>query len=112
MCIRDSISLIGNPNFLKLSGDSIQSYLPYFGERQMVSNRSDNGAIEFKDTIKDYTVVKDDDNKYTLEFEAKSKSESYDVVIQIFPNLKTEILLKGAKRFPIRYTGTLTAVSE
>ena len=30
-----SISLIGNANFLTISGDSITSYLPYFGERQM-----------------------------------------------------------------------------
>jgi len=29
------INLIGNSNFLTISGDSIKSYLPYFGERQM-----------------------------------------------------------------------------
>ena len=56
-------SLIGNPNFLKLAGDSIVSFLPYFGERQGVTNRNESPGIEFSETIRDYKVIKNDDNR-------------------------------------------------
>lgn len=104
-------SLIGNPNFLKLSGDHIDSYLPYFGERQIITDRFDGPGIEFKNTIRDYEVIKNED-KYIIKFGANSKNENFRVIIEIFPNLKTEMMLKGAKRFPIRYSGKIAAISE
>ena len=105
-------SLIGNPNHLKLSNDDIDSYLPYFGERQMVTSRTGNGSIEFKDGIRDYEVSKRDNNSYVIKFKAKSHNENFNVVVTLFPSLKSEIMLKGAKRFPIRYTGKVEAISE
>ena len=106
------ISLIGNPNFLELNGDSINSYLPYYGEVQMVSNRNGSGSIELKNTIEDYELSKADNNSYTLKFQARSKNESFNVMIQLFPNLNTEISLNGTKRFPIRYTGNVSSISD
>ncbi|MEH6538019.1 MAG: DUF4251 domain-containing protein [Psychroserpens sp.] len=105
-------SLMSNPNYLKLSGETIDSYLPYFGERQVVTDRSGSGGIEFKETIRDYKVTKNENNSYTLKFGAKSHNENFRVIIEIFPNLKTEMILKGAKRSTIRYSGKITPISE
>ncbi|MCD2258795.1 DUF4251 domain-containing protein [Psychroserpens luteolus] len=105
-------SLIGNPNHFRLSDDNIDSYLPYFGERQMVTDRSGNGSIEFKNTIKDYEVTKKDNNSYIIKFSAKSHNENFNVIVTLFPSLKSEIMLQGAKRFPIRYSGKVVAISE
>ncbi|WP_299336713.1 DUF4251 domain-containing protein [uncultured Psychroserpens sp.] len=106
------VSLIGNPNFLKLKGDAIDSKLPYFGERQMVNRRNDNGSIEFEDTIKNIEIEQHKNSSYTIKFDAKSHNENYNVIIRLYPNLRSEMLLKGAKRFPIRYTGYVSKIPE
>lgn len=105
-------SLIGNPNFLKLNGVVVESDLPYFGERQMVNNRSDSGGIRLENEIEDYEVEKNEDQSYTIKFKARSQHEGYNVMIRLFPNLKSEMVLQGSKRFPIRYTGRVRSISE
>jgi hypothetical protein len=107
------ISLSGNSNELRLDKDNISSQLPFFGEVQSTSgyNGSDN-SISFDGTIKDYRVVKNENSSYTIRFDARSNSENFDVIIHLYPHLRSEIILKGSKRFPIRYTGHVSPVSE
>lgn len=101
-----SISLIGNPNFLKVSGDSISSHLPYFGERQMqVAYGGGDSTIEFNGLMKHYKVKQEKDQSYAISFEAKSNSETFNVYIKLFPNGNSEIMLNGMSRLSIRYTG-------
>ncbi|MEM5566167.1 DUF4251 domain-containing protein [Psychroserpens sp. AS72] len=107
------ISLSGNPNELKIDNETVSSQLPYFGEVQSTSgyNGSDN-SISFDGELKNYRVVKNDNSSYTIRFDARSHSENFDVIIHLYPNLRSEIILKGAKRFPIRYTGYVSPISE
>lgn len=108
------ISLTGIANELKLEGEVISSQLPYYGEVQMPSGYmgSDDNSIVFDGNIKDYEVVKNENSSYTISFDAKSNNENYNVTIRLFPNLKSEMILKGAKRFPIRYTGYVVNIVE
>ena len=104
------ISLINNPNELVINGDLVTSKLPYFGEIQQSSGyNGSNNSITFDGQYEDYKVVKNEDNTYTIKFDAKSKSEKFDVTITLFPNLKSQMTIKGNKRFPIRYTGHVTS---
>lgn len=101
-----AISLIGNPNFLTIKGDSVTSYLPYFGERQMqVAYGGRDSAIEFNGLMEDFKIEDGKGNSKVISFQAKSNSENFNVTITLFPNLKSEMLLRGASRFFIRYTG-------
>lgn len=107
------INLIGNPNDLTISGDSITSYLPYFGERQMqVEYGGRDNAIQFDGVMEDYKVEKIKNNSYEITFKAKSKSESFDVYITLSPSLKSSMVLNGNSRYPIRYSGRVEAVEE
>lgn len=110
----NAISLIGNSNFLTISGDSISSYLPYYGERQMqVQYGGGDSAIEFNGLMEDYKTIKNENESYTISFKTKSKSENFNISIVIFPNLRSEIILNGTTRFTIRYSGTVkNIVSE
>ncbi|SDS33811.1 protein of unknown function [Formosa sp. Hel1_31_208] len=100
------ISLLNNANELVLKGSQISSKLPYFGEiQQSTGYNGSNNSIVLAGEIKDYRVNKHKDGSYTLKFDAKSKGENFDVIIILYPNLSSEMTLKGAKRFPIRYTG-------
>tara|TARA_R110000868_G_scaffold15629_3_gene71034 strand:+ start:1900 stop:2406 length:507 start_codon:yes stop_codon:yes gene_type:complete len=108
-----AINLIGNSNYLKVSGDSISSYLPYFGERQMqVQYGGGDSAIQFDGIMENYSVTKGKNESYLIKFQAKSKFEQFDGIITIFPNMKTEIFLNGNSRFSIRYSGHVIQVSE
>lgn len=103
-----NVNLIGNYNFLTISGDSISSHLPYFGEvRSSANYGSNNGAITFKGTTKNYTVIKNKDASYNILFDAKSNTESFEVNIKLFPNLHSSIFLNGFTRSSIRYDGTV-----
>lgn len=105
----NAISLIGNSNFLSISNDSITSYLPYFGERQMqVAYGGGDNAIEFSGVLKNYKVEINKDHSYMLSFEAKSKSEHFKVYITINPNFSSYMQLSGSSRFPISYAGNAT----
>ena len=103
-----SINLIGNYNFLRISGDSITSYLPYFGERQMnVAYGGGDSAIEFKGLVNNYEAVKNKDNSFNISLKAKSNTENFNVFIKLFPNLNSDMTLHGTSRFPIQYTGAV-----
>ena len=103
-----AISLIGNSNFLEIKGDSIKSYLPYFGERQMqVAYGGGDAAIQFDGILENYRVEKNKNDSYSISFQAKSKSEQFNGTITIFPSLKSDIILTGTSRFAIRYSGMI-----
>ncbi|TGV01553.1 DUF4251 domain-containing protein [Flavivirga rizhaonensis] len=107
------ISLIGNYNFLTISKDSVSSFLPYFGERQMqVAYNGGDSAIQFDGVFEDYKAVQNKDHSYTISFQAKSKLENFQVFIKLFPNLKTHITVNGNSRFPISYSGDLELIDK
>ena len=108
-----NISLIGNPNELKINNDVVSSKLPFFGEVQSSTGyNGSNSSISFDGEMKEYRVEKNENSSYTIMFDARSHSENFDVTIHLYPNLRSEIILKGAKRFPIRYTGFVSSISE
>ncbi len=108
-----AINLIGNPNFLTISGDSISSYLPYYGERQMqVQYGGGDSAIQFNGLMEDYKTTRNKNDSYTISFKSKSKSEGFNTSIVIFPNLRSEIIVNGNSRFAIRYSGTVKNIAS
>lgn len=102
-----SISLIGNSNFLEISGDSVRSYLPYFGERQMhVGYANRDSAIELQGLMTDYHVSEQRKGGFDIRFEAQgASSERYNVTIRLFTDLSTNLLITSTSRFPISYRG-------
>ncbi|WP_027136430.1 DUF4251 domain-containing protein [Gaetbulibacter saemankumensis] len=108
-----AVNLIGNPNFLKVSKDSVTSFLPYFGERQMnVSYGGRDSGIEFNGEMSDYKAEKSKNGGYKISFTAQSHSESFNVFIELFPNKNASMNLNGNSRFPIRYSGNLVTEED
>lgn len=103
-----NVNLIGNYNYLTISDDSISSYLPYFGERQMnVSYGGGDAAIAIKGVVEKYSVEKNKDNSYHIHFTAKNNTnrETFDISIKLFPNLKSTIFINSSFRSSISYSG-------
>ena len=109
-----NINLIGNSNFLKIMGDSISSYLPFYGDRYSNAGYgSDDIGIQFKGTMKDYNIIWNDKKQhYKITCKAKSNNEMFDVIVLLYPNLKSYITLSSALRSTITYVGTVTAINS
>lgn len=108
------INLIGNPNYLKVEGDSVSADLPYFGERQMGGGyNNDGGGIKFEGVPKNYEVIKNDKKKhYEIRFSVSPGSESFSVTATIFPNLSTSINVSSTQRSPISYQGKAKTITK
>ncbi len=106
------ISLIGNSNYLKVLGDSVAVYLPYYGERQMGGGYDSNGGgIKFEGIPNDLEITKDEEKqRYTIAFKMKDDSENFNVTITLFSNLTSMISVDGSQRFPIRYSGAVRSI--
>lgn len=109
----NAINLIGNSNFLTISGDSINSYLPYFGERQMnIGYGGQDSGIALKTIMEDYSETKGKHDSHIIRFSARNKSETFDIIVQLFPSLKSEIRVNSSSRFPISYIGQVEPIKK
>ncbi|WP_299391154.1 DUF4251 domain-containing protein [uncultured Gelidibacter sp.] len=114
----NNIDITTNANKLTIKGDSIQGYLPYFGEQNFGSGGygSNKTSIEFDDIPKDY-VVTHDDQKHAVEIRLKiddkyRNSEHYDMMITLYPNMKSIIRVQSTTRTSIEYTGRVSRLED
>lgn len=111
------IDISSNANYLRLKGDSIQAFLPFFGEQNFGSSYgSTHTGIEFNAVPKFYDVIHDD-KKHTinLKFEIDDKyrtSDHYDVSITLFPNKQSIIRVQSTARSAIEYAGRVGMIKE
>lgn len=104
------IDLTTNPNYLRIIGDSVAVYLPYYGERQIGGGYgSNNLGIEFKGKPKDFEITKNEKTQgYKMRFVFKNKGESYTMTTELFPNNNTHINVISSSRTPIGYNGRVS----
>ncbi|WP_422859956.1 DUF4251 domain-containing protein [Flagellimonas sp. S174] len=109
----NNIDMTGNSNYFKMSGDSIKAYFPYFGERQLggAGYLGSDNAIQFEGIPENMKMDKNEKG-YTLAFDIKNKTETYQVNAQFFPNKKGNININSSHRFPISYTGNFKKTEE
>ncbi len=108
------IPLIGNGDYIKIKGDTVQAELAYYGEVRMVSslNPRDSG-INFEGVPSTFDVT-ENEKKQTikLEFEIKSKSDLFSVIMQLYANKRAIVFINSMTRTSIRYEGKLNAFEE
>lgn len=103
------VNLTGNPNFIRFENDSVNVYLPFFGERYSGGGyNSDGGAIQFKGVPKELTI-RENPEKGSVEvaFEGNRGTESFDFLITIFPNGVAYTSVASSQREKIRYDGNV-----
>ncbi|WP_081868491.1 DUF4251 domain-containing protein [Flavimarina sp. Hel_I_48] len=108
------INLIGNPNFVKIKGDSIYAGLPYFGERRMGGGyNSREMGITVKGLIQDYkTNTKNEATIVTFNADDTQGNENYNFILNIFPNQNVSMSVNSTQRTTIQYRGTIRAIEE
>lgn len=112
-----NINIGSNPNRLRIMGDSIQAYLPFFGEQHFGGTPGSNHqGIEFNDVPDDLKII-NNDAKHAVEISFNIEdqyrgNERYNVFITLFPNKSSVILVQSTNRTAIEYAGNASAIEE
>lgn len=108
------INLLGNPNFLKIEGDTVAAYLPFYGVQQFnVNMNATDQAINFDEEAKNYKVkYKESKGQYIITFNASGNSGGYRITLIVFSNKSANLRVNSANRNFIAYDGEIMALQE
>lgn len=106
-----NINLTGDGYYLRMYGDSVEIYLPYFGTRENITNYNNMGSIDIKASIEDFRERRTPKG-HEMEFFAREGYERFRLILNIFPNSQSQLSLFSPQRDVIRYAGKLHQSSE
>lgn len=108
-----NINLIGNTNFIRFQGDSVEVYLPYFGVRHSGGAYDIEGGIKYNGLAKEFEVIeKPAKGNLEVEFEAEKSGEILNFYITLFPNDNARTIVNTSQRSTISYQGKLKQVEK
>ena len=106
-----TINLIGNSNFIRFKGDSVEVFLPYFGVRQSGGGYGTSGGIEYEGPAKDLEIEEDmAKNNILIKFEGRQGSEHLQFIITLFTKGNVSTSVNSSERDPISYWGNVRAL--
>lgn len=106
------ISLRGEGYFLRIMGDSVESYLPYYGVRDNFSEYGRPDGIEIDSKLEDLKLDKKSSGAYQMRFFARKKTERFQITLDLFPGGKSNLIIFSGQRDAIRYEGRAIPIEE
>lgn len=110
-----AINMIGNPNFIRFEGDSVDVFLPYYGVRHSGGGYGSTGGIKYKGPAKNLNIDKDTSkNSIILNFEGRDgdSNESLKFFITLFQGGSATTSVSSSQRQSISYRGDVKALPE
>ena len=99
-----NINLTGDGYYLRMYGDSVEIYLPYFGTRENITNYNNQGSIDIKAAIEEFRERRTPKG-HEMEFFAREGYERFRLILNIFPNSQSQLSVFSPQRDVIRYSG-------
>ena len=93
--------------YLKLRGDTLDSYLPFFGRAYGVSPVTPSQGLHFVSPVLQMEESKRKNNVTRLEMHVRSQEDSYVYRLDIYPNAQVYISVHGQERDHISFDGEL-----
>lgn len=98
---------------LRLSGDTIEAYLPYFGRAYSAPSNTQEGGIKFKSTDFDYKVDQRKNKSFDITIKPKvignRDLEGIILYLNIFEGGSTTLNINMTNRQPISFSGTISS---
>lgn len=91
---------------LEIKGDSVNSYLPYFGQAYSVPYGGGKGLI-FEAPVSDYRLSFNKKGVAQIHFKSKTDEDNFTYSIEVFPNGSTTINVAPVNRQSISFYGEL-----
>lgn len=104
--MRGQSKYITNDYSIKLKGDTVRSYLPYFGVAQSASYGGKN-VLDFKKVCTKYTCKEDKKGALSVSFTVENENETLQYQLTIYPNGTVRVFIQPMKRDSISYSGEL-----
>lgn len=101
------VNLLGNPNHITFEGDSVDLFLPFFGQRHAGGGYGTAGAIEYEGPLKELQIEERPGKNILITFEGNNKSEDLDFRITVYPNGNTTTSVTSSQRDQIQYDGRI-----
>ncbi|GEM_PF-6592808 len=102
------IMLSGKDN-LKIVGDSAIAKLPFYGEIRVADyNYGKESSITFENAYSDFSITNKKGKRIILKFDVEAHDDSYDVMLEVYPNKSANLTITGTKRTQMRYMGNVT----
>lgn len=96
-----------SPDFsLEVKGDTLVSYLPYFGRAYSVPYGGGKG-LNFTAPISEYHAAKGRHGTTLVTLKAINEEDTYSFRLEVFDNGSTTIDLSAQQREPISYSGQM-----
>lgn len=107
------ISLVSNPNYIRFENDSVNIFLPYFGERYSGgAYGTSGGGIEYEGPARNLRIEEHRDNKVVVKFNGKQGSELLNFIVTIFPGGAASTSVNSSERASISYRGNIEELPE
>lgn len=91
---------------LELNGDSVVSFLPYYGKAYSVPYGGGN-SMDFKTTFSEYDLSYNKKGTATMKFRARTDDDTYAFTIEVFSNGSSTIRVTPVNKQGIIYYGEL-----
>jgi hypothetical protein len=96
---------------LTIKGDSVYSYLPYFGVAYQAEYGDRNGGIQFEEPVGDYSVESSKSGKQ-IRFKVKAPKDSYQFLLSVSDLGYANLQVTCNNRQPINFYGTIEEVEK
>jgi len=105
------ISLIGNPNYLRIENDSTEARLPFFGEMRGSGGYGKSGGINFKGQPQGYTIDFNDEKRTVeIRFNIQNSTEFYRVQLKIGASGVADVYVTSSNRSFMWYKGAVAVL--
>ena len=91
---------------IKVEGDTLTSYLPYFGTAYDAPYNGGN-FMDFKEPIKEYKTEQVKKNKTRITIKADHESDHLTYTLEVFDNGNVSLNVISSRRQSINFNGTL-----
>lgn len=109
-----AIDLSGYAAFIEFKNDTITGTLPFFGERYFGNSYRQNNSIRFKGIPEKCGVIRVE-NHVESQFIIRDQNyptEIYAVSITAYDNGKATVSVTSSQRSTMRYSGTMTLLTQ
>lgn len=93
---------------LRVSPDSIISWLPYFGRAYSAPINSSEGGIKFTSTSFTYTVINRNKGGWGITIKPKDATDVNQLFLTVFPNGSASLQVISNNRDPITFSGYIS----
>ena len=104
--MRGQSRYVGSDYSIELKGDTVRSYLPYFGVAHS-ANYGGKNVLDFKKVYTDYTFTEGKKETLLVSFTVENENETLQYHLTIYPNGTVRVFIQPMKRDSVSYSGKL-----